>query len=201
MTLDHYVYAHLNPITLSPFYIGKGKGRRLNDRRKRSPFWNRIVSKYGLLSIKLVDGISNEMACEIEKQYIVKYGFLKSGGKLVNVTAGGDGGNTFDPTGGKNWNSGKRGIYSDLSLKKMSEAKQGKSLSDKQRTKVLAGLTKARAESLKSRTHKVQCLLTDRIWEGRQQCMKELGITEHVYEQRIWKNRPIKGIHLQLIKK
>ena len=195
-----HVYAHLNPISLKPFYIGKGKDDRFKSPHKRSDYWNYYTNKHGFIPLILVDGLTDSEAQEIEKQYIKKYGFRKEGGLLINLTIGGDGGNTFDPIGGKNWNSGKTGIYKPESIQKMREARLGKKLPPEQKIKVLEGLKKAAAASLKSRTHKVKCLITDKIWDGRQECAKDLNISIHNYKQRILKDRPIKGNHLQLIK-
>src|SRR5690349_11527476 len=111
--MEYYVYAHLNPGTLKPFYIGKGKNGRINDTKYRGDFWKRYTNKYGFITIKLIDGLTNEQACEIEKQYISKCGFLRAVGLLINHTIGGDGWNTFDPINGKNWNSGMTGVYSE----------------------------------------------------------------------------------------
>lgn len=195
-----HVYAHLNPITLKPFYIGKGKGDRYFSRRHRSVYWNNYVAKYGFIPIVLVDGLSNYEACEIEKEYIKKYGFIKAGGLLINQTIGGDGGNTFDPIGGKNWNSGKTGVYKPEHIERLRAFRIGKKLPPSVKIKVLDGLKKAARESLKSRTHKVKCLITGNVWDGRQECVKDLQITIHNFKQRVFKNKPIKGSHLQLIK-
>lgn len=89
---EYYVYGHINPITNKFFYIGKGKGRRCSSRTGRTKFWTKTVEKYGYAIIKFVDGITNEQACEIEKQYIQKYRLRGEGGCLVNLTYGGDGG-------------------------------------------------------------------------------------------------------------
>jgi hypothetical protein len=194
------VYAHLNPISLKPFYIGKGKGSRWLCKNDRSVFWNNYVNKYGFIPIKLVDGIEDHEACEIEKQYIAKYGFIKAGGLLVNLTKGGTGGNTFDPIGGKNWNSGKKGIYKPEVIERFRQSRLGKKLPPEQKEKVLAGLKKASEASLLSRTHKVKCLITGRIWDGRKECALELGISIDVFKRWIYIDRPIKGYHLQLIK-
>lgn len=194
------VYAHLNPATLVPFYIGKGKADRFKSTRHRSKWWSNHTRKHGFVSIKLVDGIDNESACEIEKQYIKKYGFLKSGGLLINLTSGGDGGNTFDPITGKNWNSGRVGVYSDETIQKMRDSRLGKKLSVAQKEKVLAGLIKASLRSLEVRTSKVLCITTGVEWKSRKECVSELGLTIACFKQRIFRDCPIKGLHLQLVK-
>lgn len=199
-SLTYYVYAHLNPISLKPFYIGKGKGNRWYSTQDRSNWWGNYTAKHGFIPKILVDGLSNKDACEIEKQYISRYGFKKAGGLLINQTAGGEGGNTFDPIGGKNWNSGKTGIYKPEAIEKLRQSRIGKKLPEDVKAKVLAGLKKAAAKSLESRTHKVRCLVTGKVWNNRRECMSDLGFTLSTYSNRIYANKPIKGNHLQLIK-
>lgn len=188
-----YVYAHINPITLKPFYIGKGKGNRFNSIHDRSVVWKNYVDKYGFISIKLVDGIDNKMASEIEKQYIKKYGFKKLGGSLVNLTNGGEGGNTFDPVGGKNWNSGKTGIYKPESLEKMRAFRLGKKLSPQLKEKVLVGLKKAHEAKL-LKMYKVECLITGELWNNRWECINDLGISLALFKKRIFLGKKLKYI-------
>lgn len=197
--MDFYVYAHLNPFTLNPFYIGKGKSERYKQKSYRSRYWLNYSDKYGFMPIKLVDGLTDNQACEIEKQYIEKYGFIKSGGLLVNHTKGGSGGNTFDPIGGKNWNSGKTGVYNESAIKKMRDARIGKKLEGKTKEKVLAGLRKASQVKI-GNSYKVKCLITNQVWDNRKHCMDALAMNLKVFQQRIFKNKPIKGNHLQYIK-
>ena len=83
----------------------------------------------------------------------------------------------------------------------MRAARLGKKLPESQKVKVLAGLKKAAAKSLLSRTHKVTCIITGKVWDNRNECIHELGLNIKSYAQRVFKNKPIKGYHLQLIKK
>lgn len=218
--MDYYVYAHLNPLTLSPFYIGKGKGERISSSIGRNKFWHNTVMKYGYIQVRLVDGLTNEQSLEIEMQYIAKYKLRLDGGCLVNLSMGGQGGNTLNQynidaariksrnqkIGDKNPNYGKKTWLHGLQMSqetkdKISAAKIGKPLRSEVKVKVLSGLEKAQKVAAKNRTHRVCCLLTGKEWDNRNECMLELKITTPAFKRWVYINRPIKGYHLQLIKK
>lgn len=91
----YYVYAHINIVKNEVFYIGKGFDNRCISSRGRSKYWHRIVNKYGYEAIKLEINLSNEESLEREKYWIKKIGRKKSGGTLINMTDGGDGGDTI----------------------------------------------------------------------------------------------------------
>ena len=197
----YYVYAHINPFNNKPFYIGKGHGKRDSCKRKRNQHWNNIVNKYGFSVIRLADGLTNEQSLEIERFYISKYGFLKNGGLLCNKTIGGEGGNTFDPINNKNWNSGKKGIYSPESINKMRVSKLGKKHSKETLQKVLIALKKAHTSSVQKRSLKVIDVISNKQWDNKHDCCKELKITVTNFKQRIIRDTSIKGYHLRFIKK
>lgn len=218
--MQFYVYAHLNPVTLTPFYIGKGVGNRIDDIKGRNKFWQNTVDKYGYNTIKLAEGLTEVESFEIEKQYIERYGLRINGGTLTNLTYGGSGGNTINDTNRTEWlikcrnvklgernpNFGKPGWMTGIKLSDahkeiLRQHRLGKKLSPEVKVKVLAGLAKAAKKSLESRTHKVQCLVTKKIWPGRKECIEELNINIDSFKQRILRNKPIKGNHLQLIKR
>ena len=88
----YYVYSHINAITKEVFYIGKGKDKRAYIKRGRSKYWKRIVNKYGYEIEIIHSNLSNEEACKLEKEYILKYGRRDIGtGILINFTDGGEG--------------------------------------------------------------------------------------------------------------
>lgn len=217
--MEYYVYAHLNPVNDSIFYIGKGKGDRAYSDEGRNKFWQNTVNKYGY-SVRIIEkGLTNLQALEVEAGYIKQYGLRRDGGQLVNLTYGGRGGRTIyehnigslrekcresklgdkNPNyGKKTWNFGKN--LSDETRAKISEAKKGIKLSAEIKPKVLAGLKIAAQKSLESRTHKVRCLVTGKVWENRHECCKDLGIKLTAFKCRIGYNKEIKGNYLQLFK-
>jgi hypothetical protein len=85
-----YVYEHIRLDTNAVFYVGKGKGRRCFESRRRNPHWKRIVSKAGGFDVRVVvDGIDEELAFLAEQELISK---LKAqGAVLANLTNGGEG--------------------------------------------------------------------------------------------------------------
>jgi hypothetical protein len=218
LCLDYYVYGHINPITKKFFYIGKGTGERLTDTEGRNAFWRNTVNKYGFAAIKIVDGLSDAEALEIERQYIEKHKLRRDGGDLVNLTYGGRGGRTIfehniesvrnkcreSKLGEKNPNYGKHtwnyGIpISECQREALRKYRTGKKLSPETRIKVMAGLKKAQQKNTGG-GYKVQCLITNQVWNNRLECMRALNMNLKVFQQRIFKNVPIKGHHLQYIK-
>ena len=145
--------------------------------------------------------MTNEQSFEIEKYYISKYGLSINGGILCNKTLGGTGGNLFDPITNKNWNSGKKGIYSNETLQKMSKARLGKKHSPEKLSKVLEGLKKAQQANIKNNTLKVIDLISGKEWSSKYECAKQIGITPNNVMQRIHRNTKIKGYYLKFLKK
>ena len=99
---ESYVYAYLRPEGEEPCYIGKGKGERWLHKTKaggRNPHFVRLVAKARalgkeLLRVKLLEGLTDLEACQLESDLIRLIGREAYGGPLVNLTDGGDG-----PTG------------------------------------------------------------------------------------------------------
>lgn len=113
-----YVYAHLRKDG-TPFYVGKGKDKRVIDKTSRSEWWWNIVNadytdtqlpNYVLLA----EHLTEQEALDLEVQYIAKYGRknVHPHGILINNTDGGEG------TVGV--------ILSEVTRKKMSLARKGK---------------------------------------------------------------------------
>lgn len=107
--MNNYVYAHYTPNSDTPFYIGKGTGKRAWMTRHRSSFWKNIVRKYGRKVVFLHKNLSPNFALQLEANYIACYGRrdLKEG-PLVNLSDG--------------WN-GSLGM-SKISRKKMSQSRK-----------------------------------------------------------------------------
>lgn len=118
-----YIYQHTRLDTNEIFYIGIGSNYRCNNKINRNNYWKNIVNitKY---SIEIVlNNLTRQEACEIEKYLIAYYGRKDLGlGLLVNRTDGGD------------TNSGK--IISKETRLKMKNAKIGKKASEETKLKM-----------------------------------------------------------------
>lgn len=92
--MNFYVYEHWRPDLDLPFYVGKGKGNRANDMRKRNVGHKAITAALSLLGlcveVRVVRGDLPEVdAIRIEAERIAFW--RKSGVHLENQTIGGAG--------------------------------------------------------------------------------------------------------------
>ena len=102
-----YTYAYLREDG-TPYYIGKGKGKRAYDRRRHSAY---VPSKNRILFLK--KNLTEEEAFKHEKYMIAVFGRKDLGtGILYNLTDGGDG-----PSGY---------VYTEEQRKRMGELRRGK---------------------------------------------------------------------------
>ena len=149
----HYTYSHNKPDG-TPFYIGKGSGRRAFTKRT-NPYWKNIVAKYGY-EVQILSHWDTEK--EALNHEVLLIACMKDMGiELCNLTEGGEGatgyqhseehkaslkGNTY---GASTWGltfKGKK--HSEESRAKMSymrignKNKLGKKISEKSKAKISA---------------------------------------------------------------
>lgn len=123
---NFYAYIHARPDG-TPFYIGKGRGRRATDFLARSAYHKNITAKYGIKNIL----VSKHECSSEEFAFALEVGMIKCfkrmGFILANMTDGGEG-----PSGA---------IVSAETRAKMSASRIGKKLpphSDEHRAKISA---------------------------------------------------------------
>ena len=67
MSNDYYVYAFYNEKWHDYFYIGKGRGNRIDQTNDRSLHVKAILNNYPCRRIKVIDNISESVALEYER--------------------------------------------------------------------------------------------------------------------------------------
>lgn len=105
--MNYYVYLYIDPRTLKPFYVGKGKGSRIYSHLNETIYTTINLRKFNRISEIRQDNLepivevfknnlTNEQACEIEISLIQKYGRIgyDNNGILLNHSKGGRGGQT-----------------------------------------------------------------------------------------------------------
>jgi hypothetical protein len=138
MDRPYYVYAYLRDSDNTPYYVGKGKGRRIFDKHNVS------VPKDHSKIVILNEQCTNEEANELEKSYIKLYGRKDlSTGILHNQTDGGDGGDTSQSQGYKkareqNLFSNKGMTQTAEHIRKRTQSQAGKPRSAEIRAKISA---------------------------------------------------------------
>lgn len=91
--MRHFVYRHLNPVTFDVFYVGIGCSNnfeRAYSHRNRNKFWNNYVNKHGVLVDVIATRLTKDQAAKFEIELIAFYGKKINGGKLVNLSDGGE---------------------------------------------------------------------------------------------------------------
>ena len=84
-----YIYIHRKPDG-TPFYVGKGHGKRAYKRTNRNPHHTALFAKYGdEIIIDIINAESEQHAFQLEREHIAM--FKDQGYRLANQTDGGEG--------------------------------------------------------------------------------------------------------------
>ena len=94
--MTFYIYQHRKANTNKIFYVGKGKGTRLNQSKGRNQYWHRVVAKHGFIAEYIAKNIDEELAFLAEIECIDVY--KRRGIQLVNATDGGEGATGYKHT-------------------------------------------------------------------------------------------------------
>lgn len=183
------VYRHRRLDTYEIFYVGIGKSiKRANQKSKtkRSKFWFNVVNKTDYVVEILVEDISWDEACELEKLLISEYGRRDLGlGNLVNLTDGGE-----DPPknfGDKNYSrteEGRRKISEFMKGRKTSTETKIKQSNSKKEKGIIPPSRKGKKNSKESilkqslsisgskhwSSKKVICIETNKLWGSIVEC-------------------------------
>lgn len=84
-----YVYRHIRLDSDTPFYVGKGHGKRAFCKFQRNSLWSNIAKKAGFEVEILMSDLDEDAAFDKEKEFISLY--KNFGYKLANFTSGGEG--------------------------------------------------------------------------------------------------------------
>ena len=148
---EFYVYEHIRLDNNTCFYVGKGKGDRI-DELDRNKHHDNISNKHGHVAVMIKDNLTEDEAFELERERIEYYVFTLGYGIdiegyenrennefLTNMTFGGEG-----VSGIKLSEEAKRKIseknkgkkLSDETKRKMSKSFKGRKLSEETRKKM-----------------------------------------------------------------
>lgn len=125
----------------TPFYVGKGKGRRAQNTTRRSEEFKRVHAVGGC-TVDIVDWFIHEsQAHAFEVELIARYGRRDMGGLLVNKTDGGEGSSGWVPsaeTRAKISKANSGWVHTPTAIAKMRAANVGRKHSAETRAKIAA---------------------------------------------------------------
>lgn len=148
--LEFYTYVYLDPLTLVPFYVGKGKGYRAHKHfhqthsRPVAMKLRQLANTGHRPKIEIYPAISERHALDVEIELIAAFGRRDLGtGTLFNVSSGGE--TTAGFTGRK---------HSEESKAKISAAGKGRVISQETREKLREAGLKRDVSHLQSASSK-----------------------------------------------
>jgi hypothetical protein len=138
--MDCYIYANIRSDTGEIFYVGKGSGRRMLRKLRRSDEWLAAAAN-GFTYVFLEENLTHEDAVMKEDVYIQAY--RSAGHPLVNKVRGGGGAKS--PTIPEELKEKLRVMYTGKKLsedqkKAISDRMKGKTLSQEHKAKLSAAL-------------------------------------------------------------
>jgi hypothetical protein len=164
--MEYYIYAYLRKDG-TPYYIGKGKGRRarqehqVNGRRAKTPTDESRI-------ILLHENLDEQTAIDLEIKLIQEYGRKDLGtGILRNLTSGGEGTSNTSPE--TNWLKGTaaRGKpFSEEARKKISEANKKRSYPNNHTNEVRKKLSETTKKSWEKRSRSLTEEQKQKIRDG-----------------------------------
>jgi hypothetical protein len=102
---DFYVYVLFRHDTGAPFYVGKGRNRRVLQHKYRHDAPHKIAiikraAKCGaeIPAVKIAEGLTENEAFAAERLFITAIGRETDGGPLINLTSGGEGHAGYSPS-------------------------------------------------------------------------------------------------------
>lgn len=125
-----YVYEWYRVDTGEVFYVGKGTGNRRYVKRDRGKHFLAIRAKHECKSRIIHDGLTNEEACELEKEQIAYR--WENGEAYCNYTEGGTGfaSGLKNPNYSRDWSGENNPFYgrkhTEETKKRISESRKGK---------------------------------------------------------------------------
>jgi len=163
------VYRHRRLDKNEVFYVGIGrKESRAFDMVNRNHIWKGIKSRSEIEVEIVARDLSWELACELEQLMISEYGRIDLGtGRLVNMTAGGDG--TFD------W---KPSEQTKLNMRKAALGKKRSEEARRKTSEARKGAGNGMFGKLPHNASKVYCGYLDKEFDTATACAKALGISQ-----------------------
>lgn len=87
--MKFYTYAHFKGSDGSPFYVGKGMGRRAFNEQDRNSYWSSVRAKHGI-RVEILSHWETEAEAFEHEKFLISC-FKGMGHKLCNLTSGGEG--------------------------------------------------------------------------------------------------------------